>query len=239
MPMLTLPFAVPEAALTNRETARLARLTREAGGAWLRAEDGRAEGWASEDTTTAALPAADTPVFALHSDRMALHLTTGENRGFRLSEAAPDARNWSAAILWTSGDAPAQALLAMRAGRGGNPVHLSETNDRLLAFRDDDGTAAVTLPHRFAAWRLTVLACAGGVLRLSQDGCTATTAGLKLPEGPAHLLIGCRKAGSGMRKTLGAGRIAEVLFWPGLDILSDPDAAPLRDALDDFRQWET
>ena len=41
-----------------------------------------------------------------------------------------------------------------------------------------------------------------------------------------------------MGKTLGAGRIAEVWLWPGLDILSDPEAAALRDALDGFRQWE-
>ena len=74
---------------------------------------------------------------------------------------------------------------------------------------------------------------------MSQDGRTAVAEGLRGPAGPADLLVGCRKPGPGMRRTLGPGRIAEVWLWPGLDILSDPEAAPLRGALDDFRQWET
>ena len=54
---------------------------------------------------------AEAPVFAPHRGRAALHLATGENRGFRLSDAVPDPSRWSAAILWAS-DEPALALLA-------------------------------------------------------------------------------------------------------------------------------
>lgn len=236
MPMLTLPFAVPEAALTNREAARLARVTQEAGGLWLRGADGRPDGWSATDGGATATPAADPPVFALHAGRMALQLTTGENRGLRLPDAAPDARRWSAAILWTS-ETPAQALLAVRPERGGNPVHLSGTEEGLV-FRDDDGTASASLPQTGQGWRLTLLSCAAGALRLSHDGRTDIAQGLSVPEGPAHLLIGCRSARRGMRRTLGAARIAEVWFWPGLDILSDA-AAPLRRAMDDLLLWES
>lgn len=235
--MLTLPFSVPEAALTDRETRRLARLTQGAGGVWLRAQDGQPDGWpAATDPATVARPVAETPVFAPHRGRRALHLAAGENGGLRLADAVPDPARWSAAILWAS-DTPALALLAVRPDREGNPLHLSDAEDG-LAFRDDDGTAAAALPRADAPWRLTVLACAQGRLRMAQDGRSATAEGLRVPQGPAHLLIGCRKAGAGMRKSLGAGRIAEVWLWPGLDILSDPGAAALRGALDDFRQWE-
>ncbi|MBB1490560.1 hypothetical protein H5395_03215 [Paracoccus sp. MC1854] len=234
--MLTLPFAVPEAALTNRESARLSRLTQEAGGVWLRGADGRADRWPATDGGTTAAPVADPPAFALHAGRMALNLTAGENGGLHLPDAVPDPACWSAAILWTS-DSPAQALLAMRPERGGNPVHLSETEEGLV-FRDDDGTALASLPHRGRGWRLTLLSCVDGTLRLSQDGQTARAEGLVVPEGPAHLLIGCRSARRGMRRTLGAGRIAEVWLWPGLDILSDA-GADLRHALDDLLLWES
>lgn|GEM_PF-6093326 len=234
--MLTLPFAVPEAALVHREAARLARLTQEAGGVWLRGADGRPDRWPATDGGRSALPLAEIPVFAPQAGRMALQLTAGENRGFRLPDAAPDARRWSAAILWTS-ETPAQALLALRPERGGNPVHLSETDDGLV-FRDDDGTASASLPRTGQGWRLTLLSCADGALRFSQGGQVATAQGLNVPEGPAHLLIGCRSNRRGMRRTLGEGRIAEVWFWPGLDILSDA-ARPLRRALDDFLLWES
>lgn len=235
--MLTLPFAVPEAALTNREAVRLARLTREAGGFWLRAADGTPDRWAAAtDGGVAAVPAAEVPRFVLHAGRMALELTPNENRGFRLPDAVPDARRWSAAVLWT-GDEPAQALLAVRPERGGNPVHLSETAERELIFRDDANSATATLPSGGKGWRLTVVACAGDRLRLSDGKRTVAASGLDVPEGPAQLLVGCRSQGARMRKTLGAARIAELWFWPGLDILSDP-AAPLGRALDDFRQWE-
>lgn len=234
--MLTLPFALPEAALTNREAARLSRLTQQAGGTWLRGADGGADQWPAADGGAAATPVADPPVFARHAGRMALNLTAGENGGLRLPDAVPDPARWSAAILWT-GDAPAQALLAVRPERGGNPVHLSETGEGLV-FRDDDGTASAGLPQGGGGWRLTLLSCAGGTLRLSQDGQTARAEGLTVPEGPAHLLIGCRSARRGMRRTLAAGRIAEVWLWPGLDILSDAGAA-LRHALDDLLLWES
>lgn len=236
-PMLTLPFAVPEAALVHREAARLSRLTREAGGTWLRGADGRPEGWPAATGGIPAVPAAQTPAFAIHAGRVALHLTAGENRGFRLPDAAPHARRWSAAILWAS-EVPAQALLAIRPERGGNPVHLSGTEDGLV-LRDDDGTASASLPHMGQGWRLTILTCADGALRLSQDGRSAEGQGLRVPEGPAHLLIGCRSTRQGMRKTLGAARIAEVWFWPGLDIQSDPGGAGLRRALDDLLLWES
>jgi len=235
--MLTLPFPVPEAALTDREARRLARLTREAGGTWLRAADGQPEGWpAATDPATAALPVAETPVFAPCHGRRALHLAAGENRGFRLSGAVPDPSRWSAAILWAA-DEPALALLAVRPDKGGNPLHLSDTDEGLV-FRDDDGTASATLPRGEGPWRLTVLSCADGRLRLSQDGRDARAEGLRVPQGSAHLLVGHRSLRPGMRKTLGAGRIAGVWLWPGLDILSDPEGAALRDALDGFRQWE-
>ena len=144
-PMLTLPFTVPEAALTDRETRRLAHLTREAGGTWLRASDGQPGGWpAATNPDAVALPVAEAPVFAPHRGRAALHLATGENRGFRLSDAVPDPSRWSAAILWAS-DEPALALLAVRAERGGNPLHLSDTAEGLV-LRDDDGTAAARGP---------------------------------------------------------------------------------------------
>lgn len=235
--MLTLPFAVPEAALVNREAARLARLTQEAGGLWLRGADGRPDQWPAAGGGPVALPVARSATFAMHAGRMALHLTAGENRGFRLPDAVPGAGRWSAAVLWT-GDAPAQALLAVRAERGGNPLHLSETPEGLV-LRDDDGTAAASLPPGGAGWRLAVLSCADAALHLSQGGRTATAQGLAVPEGPAQLLIGCRSTRKGMRKTLGVARIAEVWFWPGLDILSDPAGADLRRALDDLLLWES
>ena len=235
--MLTLPFSVPEAALTDRETRDLSRLTREAGGIWLRAADGQPEGWpAATNPDAIALPVAETPVFAPHRTRAALHLTTGENRGFRLPDAVPDPSRWSAAILWAA-DEPALALLAVRPERGGNPLHLSDTEEGLV-FRDDDGTASATLPRGQGPWRLTVLACADGRLTLAQDGRQARAQGLRVPPGAAHLLVGHRSLRRGMRKTLGAGRIAGVWLWPGVDILSDAEAAALRDALDGFRQWE-
>lgn len=235
--MLTLPLAVPEAALVHREAARLSRLTREAGGVWLRGSDGRPDEWPAAVGGSAALPVAGPPEFAIHAGRRTLNLTAGENRGLRLPGAAPDARRWSAAILW-GGEGPAQALLAVRPERGGNPVHLSDT-DEGLALRDDDGTASASLPRQGrGGWRLALLSCTEGALRLSHGGQMAVAMGLAVPEGPADLLIGCRSARRGMRRTLGAGRIAEVWFWPGSDILSDA-AAPLRQALDDLLLWES
>lgn len=237
--MLTLPFSVPEAALTDRESRRLARLTREVGGIWLRAVDGQPEGWPAAthtDPAALALPVAETPVFVPHRGRAALHLATGANRGFRLPEAVPDPSRWSAALLWAA-DEPALALLAVRPERGGNPLHLSDTEEGMV-FRDDDGTASATLPRGQGPWRLTVLACSGGGLTLAQDGRQARAQGLRVPPGAAHLLVGHRSLRPGMRKTLGAGRIAGVWLWPDLDILSDAEAAALREALDGFRHWE-
>lgn len=234
--MLTLPRSVPEAALTDFEARRLARLTREAGGTWLRAAEGRADGWPAAGGAAMALPVAETPVFAPHAGRAALHLETGENRGFRLTDAVPDPSRWSAAILWAS-DGPALALLAVRPDRGGNPLHLSDTDEGLV-FRDDDDTASAILARGEGPWHLTVLGCADGRLGVSQDGRHAEAGGLRVPAGPAHLLVGHRSLRRGMRKTLGAGRIAEVWLWPGLNILSDPEGTALRDALDGFRQWE-
>lgn len=243
--MPTIPLTLPPMALTSHARTRLADLTRDAGGLWLRASDGAEEGWPACVGDVTALPNAREPGlsrFAPHRGRDALHLATGKNGGFEVPSVAADPALWSAAIVWVSEAEEARSLLAVRGGGNANYVFLAETEDRQLLVRDDRGQAAASLPPAGSGWQLSMVSCANGRLSLARPGgerSEASGAADLAVEG--RLLIGCRNHRPGMKKTLGGAIISEVLFWPGLDLLSrNPtrEAAALLESLDTFFLWE-
>jgi hypothetical protein len=164
------------------------------------------------------------------------------NGGFEVPSVASDPALWSAAILWASEAEEARSLLAVRGGGNANYVFLAETEDRQLVLRDDTAQAVASLPPAGSGWHLSLVSCAGGRLSLARpDGEQAEATGVVDLATEGRLLIGCRNHRPGMKKTLGGAIISEVLFWPGLDLLSRspaPQAAALREALDTFFRWE-
>ncbi len=243
--MPKVPVTLPPMALAHHAVTRLADLTRDANGLWLRAIDGTNAGWPAHVGDITAEPKAIEPElsrFAPYRGRMALHLTAGANGGFEAPSAAPDPGLWSAAIIWTSGAEEARSLLTVRGGGDANYVFLAETEDRQIVFRDDAERAVAALPPAGGGWQVSILSCAAGRLSLARpDGAEAEAAGVTDLATDGRLLIGCRNHRPGMKKTLGSAIISEVLFWPGLDILSRrpaPLAIALRDALDTFILWE-
>ncbi len=243
--MRRVPFSLPEMALTDHATTRLTAALAATGGHWFTAEDGGTQIWRARAGASDLLPVAEVPeltAFAPCQGETALHLRNGVNGGYGWSEQMVQPSGWSAALIWTSGEDPARALLSLRGEGRGNYLYLHETPERRIELRDDAGAAIVTGPETGEGWQITLISC------------TETTLALATPGGPVHsapapadlprdatLLLGCRSHRPGLKKTLGPGRIRDLFIWPGHDILTSPPEGASREmqaAFAHFCLWE-
>jgi hypothetical protein len=118
-------------------------------------------------------------------------------------------------------------------------IFLSEAEGQIFA-KDRAGGVGVYLPspqRRAGRWRMAILSYTGRALHLWADGTQAIGAGVAVGmDGPADVFVGCRSNRAGLSKTLGAGRIRDVLFWDGRALLAD-DNSPELAALHRYFRW--
>ncbi len=243
--MRRVPFSLPEMALTDHAITRLTAALAATGGHWFTAEDGGTPIWRARAGASDLLPVAEAPeleAFTPCQGETALHLRNGVNGGYGWSEQMAQPSGWSAALIWTSGEDPARALLSLRGEGRNNYLYLHETPERRIELRDDAGESAVSMAKASPdAWQVTLISCTETTLALGTPGGPVHTAPAPsdLPHG-ATLLLGCRSHRPGLKKTLGAGRIRDLFIWPGRDILAETAEADteMRAAFEHFCLWE-
>jgi len=166
-------------------------------------------------------------------------LRTGAHCGFTLQNAVQKLGRFTAAVVFAAPDEDIRSLFALNTGASNDMIFLSESEGQIFA-KDRAGGVSVQLPapaQRSARWRLAIVSYTGRGLHLWADGAAAYSQGVALGmEGPADMFIGCRSNRSGLAKTLGAGRIREVLFWPNRALLDEP-ASPDLTALHRYFRW--
>jgi hypothetical protein len=251
--VLTLPTRLPPGALLDQEGERLRPVLAESGALWLsagadwaRVEDGRLTGWAARAGGRSAVPAAANTGGSTMTDwhgHPALSFAEGVNGGMTVPEAATDAETFTLALIYAAPAQPARTMLSLLLGPSdaANLLFLSHL-DGVLTARDRSGGVAVELffPDRTDRFRLVLLSWDAGRMTMRAGGReTQATGRLSGDKGPVDLFIGCRGARRGLGKTLGAGLIGDVIFWPGRALLSsdaEGDRAQLA-ALESYARW--
>lgn len=154
----------------------------------------------------------------------------GEACGFA-SEQAVEMAAVSVAVVFRAPEGDPRTLAALCPPEERRYLHLTLRDGVAeFAFRDKDG-ARLPLDAGGGAPRILMASAAGGRLALGTgDGPPATAAPQDFVAGPYQLFIGCRRVRAGLKNSLGAARVAEVIFLPDLDIFA-PEAAPHRAAL--------
>lgn len=166
-------------------------------------------------------------------------LRTGVHCGFTLPNAMPSLGRFTAAVVFAAPDEDIRSLFALNTGASNDMIFLSESEGQIFA-KDRAGGVSVQLPspaQRHGRWRLAIVSYTGRGLHLWADGAQALGAGVALGmDGAVDMFIGCRSNRSGLAKTLGAGCIRDVLFWPSRALLDEP-ASPDLAALHRYVRW--
>ena len=157
-----------------------------------------------------------------------LQCRPGKHCGQVAEAITDDASHWTIAVIYLPpvGD-DARTLLtlntAARAGSegGGNYLFVSEVDGTLTVKDDAGGISISTMLTPTEAPRLITVSLTGDTLALQVDGgLVLTTQGRAGMSGPGDLFIGCRSHRPRLHKTLGGALIMDVLFWPGLSLLT-------------------
>ncbi len=250
--VLTIAQSVPEACLIGGEGPALAARVAASGGLWFAAdpddvlvEGDIIAGWRARVGGVDLRPSAPnaggsqfdtgTPSFILR---------TGMHCGFTLAGAVPRATRFTAAVIFSAPADDIRSLFALNTGATNDMIFLSEAEGQIFA-KDRAGGVGVYLPappngqKRHGRWRMAILSYTGRALHLWADGAQAIGAGVAVGmEGPCDLFVGCRSNRAGLAKTLGAGRIRDVLFWDGRALLAEEGSAELA-ALHRYFRWTT
>ncbi len=246
--MLKIAAKLPSGALIGGEDALLAQAVLATGGARFVAReadlirtDGRITGW--RDSVLAVEAGAAAPNSGNSSFEGgppgALICKEAMNCGFTLPGFAPEVESFTVAVVYRS-RGEARTLASVFTGQTNNMIFLAEAEGRVMA-KDRAATIEVSLPLAEGGGpKLVILAFDGRSMWLDYAGDLATASG-KVP-GLAHqadFFIGCRSNRSGLAKTLGEGRLHEVLFWPDRSLLgsSDPEDLAALSALRRHFRW--
>ena len=144
------------------------------------------------------------------------------NGGFVVDAAIVDAEKFCCALRVKSEQGQARTLLTVNPTLHDNYLFASE-KDGMLEWRDDGGTASVSMPSPggefwvllgYDSGKLRMSAAkVGDVFPTSQTSAeNATELAVALAEAN-DLFIGCRSHRKGILKTLGASTIFDVLIW--------------------------
>jgi hypothetical protein len=158
-----------------------------------------------------------------------LAFETGLPRGFA-TEAPVEMGAASLAVLFRAPEGEARTLAALCAPGSRDYLHLT-VRDGAAEFAWRDAPGAAVEVGDVGAPVLLMASAAGGVLSVGTDRTGPVRAeAAAFAAGPWTLFIGCRRQREGLKGTLGAARIADVVLYPDTDIFGDA-AAPLRAAL--------
>ena len=134
-----------------------------------------------------------------------------------------------------------RSLLTLNMAARRNYVFLAEADGQILfKTQDNSGSVALPLGPRDIGPRWLVAGFSDGRFWLARGGDAPVVAKATRHEigGPADLFIGCRSHRQGLLKTLGAGVISDVIFWP-VNILdkADPAARMQAAAFEAYALW--
>jgi hypothetical protein len=158
-----------------------------------------------------------------------LAFEAGLPRGFA-TETPIEMRTASLAVVFRAPEGEARTLAALCAPGSREYLHLTVRDGTAeFAWRDTPGAAVEVGDMRAPV--LLMASAAGGVLSVGTDAAgPVRTETAAFAAGPWTLFIGCRRAREGLKGTLGAARIADVVLYPDVDLFGD-EAAGLRAAL--------
>jgi hypothetical protein len=158
-----------------------------------------------------------------------LAFEAGLPRGFA-TEAPLEMGAASLAVVFRAPEGDARTLAALCAPGSRDYLHLTVRDGAAeFAWRDAPGATVAVGDMREPV--LVMASAVGGVLSIGTDRAgpvRAEAAGFAA--GPWTLFIGCRRAREGLKGTLGAARVADVVLFPDVDLFGD-EAAGLRAAL--------
>lgn len=148
-----------------------------------------------------------------------LTLATGRRCGFG-TEAPIAMGAVSLAVVFWAPEGDARTLAALCEPEGRNYLHLT-VREGVAEFAYRDGAGRVVLDAPEAAERpvLLMASAVGETLTLGSDSrAPATASAPAFGPAPRTLFIGCRRFREGLRNSLGAARIADVVLYPDRDL---------------------
>ncbi len=236
--MLTLNLNLPQGALIGGDPAQFAKMLDEAGAAWYRAlpddlecgDDLAITGWRASTQSPLALPAEpnrNASFYKAVPGLSGLEFVAERNCGFVVPAITRTAADFSFAVRFAADPGEMRSLLTLNMAARRNYVFLAETDGQII-FKTQDNSGSVSLPlgPRDQGPRWLVAGFSGGRFCLARGGDAPVMAETSRHEigGPGDLFIGCRSHRAGLLKTLGAGVISDVIFWP-LNVLDKADPA--------------
>jgi hypothetical protein len=245
--VLTIAQSVPQACLLGGEGQSLAAAVLASGGIWFAANadevlvDGDTiAGWRARVGGVDLRPSAPNSGGSNFDTRNpSFVLRTGVHCGFTLAGAVQKLGRFTAAVIFAAPDDDIRSLFSLNTGAANDMIFLSEAEGQIFA-KDRAGGVGVYLPssqRRGSGWRMAILSYTGRELHLWADGAQAIGAGVAVGmDGPADVFVGCRSNRAGLSKTLGAGRIRDMLFWDGRALLAE-DSSPELAALHRYFRW--
>ncbi len=244
--MLTISQNLPETCLIGGEGRALATAVSASQGLWFAAHpdevliDGEAiAGWRARVGSAVLRPSVPNiggTQFSLNPEGFVLR--SGQHCGLTLAAAVAQATRFTAAVIFRAPEDDIRSLIALNTGASNEMIFLSEAEGQIFA-KDRAGGVGVYLPspRRHAGLRLAILSYTGRALHLWADGAQAQADGVALGmTAPCDMFVGCRSNRPGLSKTLGAGLIRDVLFWPNRALLAEENAPELT-ALHRYFRW--
>jgi hypothetical protein len=158
-----------------------------------------------------------------------LAFETGLPRGFATEEPV-EMGTASLAVIFRAPEGEARTLAALCPPGSREYLHLT-VRDGAAEFAWREAAGATVEVGDTGAPVLLMASAVGGVLSVGTDRAGPVRAeAAALTAGPWTLFIGCRRQREGLKGTLGAARIADVVLYPDVDLFGD-EAAGLRAAL--------
>ncbi len=153
--------------------------------------------------------------------------------GFQ-TEVPIQMRSTSIAVFFWSPDGDPQTLAALCPPEDRNYLHLTVRGGiASFGYRDADSDVSIDIPDLVRAPTLLMASAKADALTIGTHvGAPVSRSAPAFPEGPLNLYIGCRRFRSGLKNSLGCARIADVVFYPDLDLFA-PEASALRNRLSD------
>lgn len=244
--VLTIAQDLPMACLLDGDGKALEGAVAASGGMWFRAHPDHVlisgdtiTGWRARVGGVDLRPSAPNEgASRFDLEPMSFVLRTGVHCGFTLPNATQRTARFTAAVIFAAPADDIRTLFALNTGASNDMIFLSEADGQIFAKDRAGGVAAyLPSPRRSAAWRMAIVSYTGRSLHLWADGVQAVGQGVALGmDAAADMFVGCRSNRAGLAKTLGAGRIRDVLFWPQRALLDEP-ASPELAALQRYHRW--
>lgn len=234
--MLELDQDLPDGVLLHTTRDRFATSLKDSGAVWFKGSwdafgiddtTGAITDWQSTDGAFKASPSQPNDghgLLAEVGDYAGLRCAQGVNCGLVVPHITQSAATFSMAVIYKpTPDQTARTLLTVNTGYAGggdqeaNYLFLSDGGD-FFTVKDVRGSVDITAPVTSSpdALRMAIVTLAGDTLAVAENLNAPTVmqgadAGMRAA---ADLFIGCRSHRGGLKKTLGASTILEVLFWP-------------------------